>query len=265
MPAYNNNSVPVNRPKRLSEALGLWAGGVVAPVYAAGSLIRQARIFHPRGVHFRAQVEPAMNVAAPYSAIAEGLAKNDALVRLSAGISSMESGALPDLLGISIRFNTTADVGYMPQEGSQDLLMVTSQNILSIPIALFETDQRNFLANVYYGMSPFEMGNQSDMRLRIVPLTQLGNPGSDRYDMIRDAVASGEVLFRLEASSMSAPGQWFPLIRIRLQAEVSVDNRATSFWPFRTGQGIRPQGFFNYMRPMTYLASQWARSAVGMK
>lgn len=254
----------MNRPKRLSEVLGLWAGGVVAPILTAGTLIREARIFHPRGIYFHAEVEPTANVPAPYIAIAEGLAQNDSLMRLSAGISNMESGVMPDLLGVSVRFNTAADAGYMPHQGSQDLLMATSQSLLSIPIALFETDQRNFLANIYYGMSPFELGNQPDMRLRIVPLTQLGKSGTDRYDMIRDAVASGEVVFRLEASPVSAPGQWFPLVRIRLQNEVALDDRTTRFWPFRTGQGIRPQGFVQYMRPVPYLTSQWARSAMGM-
>ena len=50
-------------PKRFSEALGLWAGGVIAPWFAFGSLIRQERMFHPRGVYFRAEVEAAEGVS----------------------------------------------------------------------------------------------------------------------------------------------------------------------------------------------------------
>src|SRR5688500_14984361 len=104
----NDNVVTVNRPKRLSEVLGLWAGGMVAPLLTVGSLLRQARVLHPRGIYFRAKAEPAMDVDARFADLADALSKGDALMRLSAGFSRMRRGMLPDVLGVALRFNTKA-------------------------------------------------------------------------------------------------------------------------------------------------------------
>lgn len=260
MALSNKNTVPLSQPKRLSEALGLWVGAVIAPIFATGSLLRRARVFHPRGVYFRAEVEVAQQVGAPFHAIAQGLAQGDALTRFSAGASRMERGILPDVLGVALRFNTKAAADFEPQAGSQDLLMVTSVSVFTLLPAAFATNQRDFLANVYHGMAYFELAGQPDMLLRLVPLTQFTGSGSNRYDKLRDAVASGEVVFRLEAASRSNLTQWYPLVRVRLSSEVELDDQAVKFWPFRTGQGIRPQGFIQFLRPVPYLSSQWARS-----
>jgi hypothetical protein len=260
MPLSSKNTVPLSRPKRFSEVLGLWIGGAIAPVFTAGSALRRRRIFHPRGVYFRAEVEAAQEVGAPFSALAQGLAQGDTLVRLSAGLWNTERGVLPDVLGVALRFNTAADGGYTPQVGSQDLLLVTAETVFTLVPAAFATNQRDFLANVYHGMARFELAGQANMRLRLVPLTQFAGKASNRYDAIRDAVANAEVVFRLEAASESNLTQWIPLVRITLKTEVILDDRTVEFWPFRAAQGMRPQGLFQFMRPVPYLSSQWARS-----
>jgi hypothetical protein len=254
------NSIPLIRPKRLGEALGLWMGGVIAPVFAVGSLIRRARVFHPRGIHFRATVEVAEGLESPFSEVAEGLAQDAALVRLSTGLYRSERGLLPDVLGFTIRFNVDDSAMILAQESSQDLLMVTSRSLLTLPIAALRTNQRDFLDNVYHGMAKFEIADVRNMRLRIVPLTPPQDSDADRYTKIRDAVADGDAVFQLEAASRSNPDQWIRLVQIHLQTEVTVDEHATMFWPFRAGQGIRPQGFVQFMRPVPYLLSQYARS-----
>jgi hypothetical protein len=253
----------VNPPERISEVLGLWAGSLLAPILTVGSLLRQARIFHPRGIYFQAKVEPAADVDPKFATLADGLSKNDALMRLSAGVSKMRRGVLPDVLGVAVRFNTKANADFAAQSGTQDLLMVTSKSVLTLPIAALQTNQHNFLANLYYGMGNFEIGEETGMRLRLTPLVQTGSSGEDRYDMIRAAVINDEVAFQLETASVSQPDQWYPLVRIQLTNEVKIDDRKMSFWPFYSGQDIRPQGFVQYMRPVPYLSSQWARLSQG--
>lgn len=253
------NVVTVNRPERFSEVLGLWAGSMFAPLLTVGSLLRQARVFHPRGIYFQAKVEPADNVDPQFAQLAEGLSKNDALMRLSAGMSKMRRGMLPDVLGVAVRFNTTASGDFEAKSATQDLLMVTSRTLLTLPLAALQTNHRNFLANLYYGMGCFEIADQTNMQLRLTPLLQSGSSGEDRYDMIRQAVTMDEVAFLLETASASEPDKWMPLVRIRLLAEVKIDDRKMSFWPFYTGQGIKPRGFIQYLRPVPYLSSQWAR------
>ncbi len=265
MASPKKTTVPLSRPERISEMLGLSAGGTIAPLLAAGSLLRGARVFHPRGIYFRAQVEAAEDVDAPLDAIAQGLAQSDALVRLSAGLFRTDRGVLPDLLGLAVRFNLPADfgdMGDMAQDSSQDLLLVTSKSVWTLPLAVLTTNRRDFTANVYYGMAKFELADSTDMQLRVVPLNQSVGSGADRYAKIRDAVANAEVVFRLEIAARSNPDQWIPLVRIRLTSEVALDDDAVAFWPFRTGQNIRPQGFIQFLRPVPYLASQWARGVV---
>jgi hypothetical protein len=254
------NTIPLSRPKRLSEVAGLWVGGVLAPIFAVGSLLRRGRVFHPRGVYFQAKVEIAEDVDPAVLEIAEGLAQEPALVRLSTGIYRTTRGALPDLLGLAIRFNVSPEAAFKAQDNSQDLLLLTSKRVLTLPLAMLRTNQRDFLANIYHGMSQFELGDLQNMRLRVVPLTKSGNSKADRYTKIRDAVLEGDVVFQLEAAAPSNPGRWSPLVQVHLQHEVKIDDRATSFWPFRTGQDITPRGFVQFMRPIPYLASQRARA-----
>jgi hypothetical protein len=168
---------------------------------------------------------------------------------------------LPDVLGMSIRFRADRDDNYKPEQGAQDLLLVTSESLLQLPVAALATDQYNFAGNAYHGMAPFEVAGQSDMILRVVPTTKIEATGTDRYQNIRIAVDEEDVIFRLEAASQFQPMKWIPLVEIRLMAEVALDDTKLEFFPFRTGQNIIPQGFIQYMRPVPYLLSQYARTA----
>jgi hypothetical protein len=247
-------------PNRFSEALGLWLGGVIAPAFAVGSALRRGRVFHPRGITFRAEVKAHAAVNPAFAKLAAGLSEGDALVRLSTGLWRSDRSFAPDLLGFAIRFHTNANANFQAQQGSQDLLLATSPSLLALPIALLVTNQRDFLANRYFGMSPFEVAGQPNMYLRIVPMTQVNAPGANRYERIRNAVADNEIVFRLEIASASQTTQWHPLVEIRLTSEVMVDQSALKLWPFQVGQGIRPQGLTQFMRPVPYLLSQYARS-----
>ena len=198
-----------------------------------------------------------------FADLAAGLSKGDTLMRLSAGISRMRRGIMPDVLGIALRFNTKASDDFAVDDDTQDLLLVTSKSALTLPLAALRTNQRNFLANLYYGMGNYDLADQTGMRLRLTPLRQFGGSGGDRYETIREAVATDDIGFLLETASISNPHQWYPLVRIQLIDEVKLDDNAMSFWPFYTGQGIVPQGFIQYMRPVPYLSSQWAHETQG--
>lgn len=248
----------MNRPERLSEVLGLWAGSMMAPALALGTLIREERIFHARGIYFRAEVEVADQVPMAFESVADSLAQGPALARLSAGLWRTKRGMLPDVLGLAIRFNADPNADFGPQENSQDLLTATMKSLLTLPLAALMSNQEDFLANTYHGAGKYEISDKDGMRLRITPLQQPGSSGTDRYDRIRNAVAGGEVVFQLETSTSPNSAQWFPLVKIRLQSEVKIDEDKVMFWPFR-GQNIRPQGFVQFTRPVPYLASQWAR------
>ncbi|PRQ02554.1 hypothetical protein ENSA5_21990 [Enhygromyxa salina] len=263
MISSKENVVTLHRPNSLGELLGLWAGGLMAPSYALGSLVRQARIFHPRGVYFKAEVDVADEIDPQFEALADGLTKGDTMVRLSTGFWSMGRLMLPDILGVSVRFNAAADAGYVAQDGSQDLLMVTSKFLLTLPIAALLTNSRDFLANDYHGMGKYSLVGKPNMYLRLRSMIQSSNSSRDRYDKIRTDVADGDVVFTLEAASRLEPSRWYPLVQIRLVSELTIDDRVTMFWPFRTGLGIRPEGFTQFLRPAPYLASQWARNAGG--
>jgi len=253
----------MHTPKRITEAVGLWAGSLIAPFFAFGSLLRQARIFHPQGINFRADVRAieGAEVDPRFTELVQGLTKGDALVRFSTGMWSVEKIMLPDVLGMSIRFRADRDDNYKPEEGAQDLLLVTSECLMQLPVAALATNQYNFAGNAYHGMAPFEVAEQQDMLLRVVPTTQIDVTSTDRYQNIRTAVEEDDVVFRLETASQFQPMKWLPLVEIRLMAEVALDDTKLEFYPFRTGQNIIPQGFIQYMRPVPYLLSQYARRA----
>lgn len=252
----------LTKPKRLSEAMGLWAGSLVAPIFALGSWLRQGRVFHPKGIHFRATTNAVENVDEQLSEVAQALVKNDALVRFSTGMSRREKAILPDVLGISIRFGSGDRANnYEPREDAQDLLMITAKSLFMLRRGAIATDQENFAGNIYHGAAPFEVGEQPNMLLRLVPLTHIETSGTDRYQNLRQAVDEGDVTFRLEAAKMSLPNKWYPLVEIRLTSEVLVDETELDFWPFRTGRGIVPQGFVQWSRPVPYLLSEYGRKA----
>jgi hypothetical protein len=255
----DQNSIPLERPKRLSEILGLWMGSALAPAAAIGSALRGRRAFHPRGIYFRAEVDPSPDQGSPFVDLANGLAQGPALVRLSPGLYTSTQGTLPDVLGCAIRFNMDPNAPLDDSEAAQDVLLVTSQSVMMLPIAALLTNQRDFLANVYYGMSKFELPGQPNIALRLVPLSKSPQSNADRFTKIRQAVADNNAVYRLDARVIGQSNQWTPVVTIYLQMELPLDDRKTAYWPFLTGQDLRPQGFVQYLRPLPYLSSQWAR------
>jgi hypothetical protein len=241
---------------------GWLAGLALAPLTGGVSALRRSRMFHPRGVLYRAEVEPAPGNAALES-LALALA-GPALVRWSS--AWWKRGEHTDVLGCAIRFGSDP-LHAVAQPGDQDLLLATIRRPWSMPFAPWTTNFHDFLANHYYGVSPFRVGTRR-IEWRLAP-EQEAPPGPNRNERLELAVRAGHASLRLELADYSGPlfpplGESFrSVVRLHLREPVELDQEALRFDPFRAGRGITPVGFVHFMRKATYLASQRARPRHG--
>lgn len=241
---------------------GWLAGLALAPITGSVSALRRSRMFHPRGVLYRADVEPA-----PGSPALEGLASTlagPALIRWSS--AWWKRGERTDVLGCAIRFGSDP-LNAIPQPGDQDLLLATIRRPWSMAFAPWTTDCHDFLANHYYGVSPFRVGARR-VEWRLAPERE-APPGPSRGERLERAVRAGHASLRLELADYSGPlfppvGESFQsVVRLHLREHAELDQEALRFDPFRAGRGIMPVGFVHFMRKATYLASQRARPRHG--
>ncbi len=233
----------------LTGLAGRAAGLLLAPLFGIGSYLRQARFFHPSGVCYRAEVQPADG---ELHALGERLGPT-ALVRLSG--AWWRSHEWPDVLGIALRFQETP--GAAPTDSDQDLLLATIPLPVFTPLAPLWTQVHDFLDNTYYGVSPFAVTGIGSLRFRL--RSGATSPaGADRQSRIAAATATGTAMLQLQAQS--APGaSWHPVADLRLTAELVVDQETLRFSPFRQGRGIAPRGFIHGLRRGVYLFSQAGR------
>ncbi|MEZ4302701.1 MAG: hypothetical protein R3B70_47700 [Polyangiaceae bacterium] len=245
---------------RILELLGFAGGALFAPIAAAGSFLRQARVFHPDGVVYRAVVTvdaqdgPAKEVAARLA--------GPALVRLSSALWKTSGGRArrPDLLGLAIRFRHDPTVSVIAEQGDQDLLFATMRSLLTFIPALFTTNVHSFLADDYYAVGLFDAAELGEVKWRLITPRIPGGEIS-RVEALEQAVLSGVAIFELQARDARAFAEYQPVARIRLVERVDVDQSALRFSPFRSGRGIVPRGFVNALRIVPYPASQLARAA----
>jgi hypothetical protein len=232
---------------KLSEAIGRLIGGALAPLAALGSLARRARLFHPDGVLYRADVEPIAD-----DTVARALA-GSALVRLSGALWRWPRGAkLPDILGIAVRFH--------PENSrAQDLLFATFRTSLELPLALFTTNVRDFLANTYGTVLPSRAPELGLVDFRLVPEPIAGD-GADRRDRLERAVRAGRAVFVLQVRERRARARYRGIALLRLREQLEGGGEELRFDPFHAGAGIEPAGFLQAIRALTYPASQMARS-----
>ena len=109
-------------------AIGRVIGALFAPAAAVGSFVRGARIFHPDGVVYRADVHADVTQGA-LGELAGRLAGR-ALVRLSGATQRAKAGTSPpDILGVTLRFKTPKGAGPAPGVTS------TSQSASTVSIS----------------------------------------------------------------------------------------------------------------------------------
>ncbi|HZR09561.1 MAG TPA: hypothetical protein VFA79_13340 [Myxococcales bacterium] len=232
-----------------AERAGVWAGWLLAPLTGTLSLLRRARMFHPEGAVYRARVE---TVPGPYAMLGRRL-EGPALARLSTAWWRSGKEWL-DALGIAIRVGR--DPGAEAKRGDQDLLFATIRSPWTTPFAPLTTEQHDFLANDYYGVSPFEVAGIGRAKLRLVSSRPRRLHARKRGARLVEAVERGEASLQLE---IQLEKRWEPVARIVLLEPAQVDQERLRFSPFRDGKGMAPRGFVHGLRRATYLLSQLAR------
>lgn len=241
---------------------GLLSGAVLAPVAGVLSWVRQSRMFHPRGLLFHASVEP---LASELGDRAETLA-GPALVRFSS--AWWKEREWLDVLGCAVRF-TSEPLSVSPRASDQDLLFATIRRPWTLPFAPFATRFHDFLANDYYAVSPFVFASDRRIEWRLRPEARGSSVDAarerSRAERLRLAVARENATLVLESAPYRPAHRirderpFEPVARLRLLAPVALDQEALRFDPFRSGRGIVPVGFVQWLRKLTYSASQRAR------
>ena len=228
---------------------------LLAPLTGTLSLLRRARMFHPEGAVYRAEIAV---LAGPFPGLGRRL-EGQALARFSTALWRGGSEWM-DALGVALRLG--ADPSATPRPGDQDLLFATIQHPWTMPFAPLTTEQHDFLANDYFAVSPFDVAGVGRGKLRLVasrPRRLLSRGRGERLD---EAVARGEAALRLEVRTAK---RWEPVALLRILKRADIDQEALRFSPFRDGKGLTPRGFVHGLRRATYRISQWARPAAAVR
>jgi hypothetical protein len=233
------------------EIAGRLLSVALAPGFAAGTLLRGARVLHPAGVMCRATITSGAGSVGALE-VARRLA-GPALVRFSSALWR-HGQEWPDVLGCAIRFGTGDPAR---PDGDQDLLLSTVRTPWTLPVAALTTATGDFLANDYYGVAPFDVPPLGRVLLRAVG-SRAATYGADRGERLRMAALAVTAGLTLEARRRDA---WEPIARIRVD-EVLHGAAAPRFDPFREGRGLRPRGFVHALRRAVYPASRAAAHAV---
>lgn len=245
---------------RSSEAVGAALGWLVAPLFGAASLVRRARPVHPAGQLYEGHVEREV-LEGPYVALAERL-RGPALVRFSRAFFRAHR-ARPDLFGCAVRFRSDVVASPEPRPGDQDLLFTTLRSLWTLPIAALATDHDDFLANDYYGVSPFELEGVGIVyvRLEAEPVESTGVDAEARLD---DAVRRGAAALHLEIAR-EPRGHYERVARIVVEGRSTLDGEAVRFHPAVAGRGIRARGAVQRLRMAPYAVSQRLRPRHGAR
>jgi hypothetical protein len=242
----------------MAPSFGQWAGyaaGVaLAPFTATASFIRQARVFHPHGVVLQgtARVLPA---ASPFGELGDRLA-GKVIVRFSS--AWWKDREWIDILGCALRFSEANDFHGQARHSDQDLLLATVRHPFTLPFAPWTTRVSDYLANDYFGVSPFVGPNNPRLFFRLKPL-RVGVPGeSSRERKLNGALAVGPITMQLQARTGRFSGVYEDVVVIDLVERAQLDP-AFSFDPFQNGRGLKPVGFVHALRSAVYAASRTGR------
>jgi hypothetical protein len=214
---------------------------VLPTLFFWASRLRGARVFHPRGVAFRARWEPtADSLIPPGTALDRSL---PAIVRISHGVGFPTS--FPDFIGVAIKLLDAHGPGR-----DQDLL-INSTGPGPIGRHLFRPS-RNLAGIPLSSILPYEIAGR---RGPVYGRALQGSSGTT----YADAVRAGEVpTFELRLRNRRGPTIARVEVDEPLPARIAEDIR---FDPWHTGEPFRPIGWLNAVRRPTYRASQAGRRA----
>ena len=221
-------------------------------------------MFHPRGLVYAGEVRSVAEEPRA-QALAARLA-GPALVRFSSAIWKRREW--PDVLGCALRFGD-APRDSTVREGDQDLLFATIRRPWTMPFAPLSTRFRDYLANAYFAVSPFQAEGLGRVEFLLRPRAAGARDGT-RSDRLAAACRTGEAELTLLYAPYRPPWRAFdersfrPLVELKLREKLAGEGSALdtdlAFDPFRTGRGIVPRGLIHALRIGVYRASQRARA-----
>lgn len=246
----------LNHPD-FSERCGLFIGAGLAPITAALSSARHARMFHPDGVTYEGTTEPR-STEPELRALGERL-MGKTLLRFSSALWR-DGHEWPDVLGVALRF------GWGSGQSPQDLLLATIRFPWTMPLAPLVTHFHSFLWNHYHAVSPFELPGIGRVKLRLRSPRLSNVTGISREQHLRHVTLAGRAVFELELRRMETSPlarHWEHVARVQLKVPCVTDQESLRFSPFNDAASLEPVGFVHALRYGAYAGSQAARPAKG--
>ncbi len=213
----------------------------VTRLVGLGAAVRGTRLFHPRGVVFRA----AFTVAEPQGygvPLLDEPGEHPALVRLSKATSTPRD--LPDVLGLAIRIDDAGGDGV-----PLDLALATTGSRPWLRHLL--TPRRDFAAT-YTSLLPYQVG----ARHRPVAAVPADPARRVRADLatLSAAVAAEPLAFRIMVAELTGP--WQPVATLTLTGARDDTHDPRFDVIAHTVDRFRPHGWLNELRGPAYRASR---------
>jgi hypothetical protein len=248
-------------PRGLRELIGDAIGRSWAPVVAAMSHARHARMFHPEGLTFAGHIVP-LDPGDPGGEL-DALAQQfdgRVLARCSAALWRGNRRHL-DVLGFALRVRRGEGpaLDELAHAGDQDLLFATIGSPFTMLLSPLFTDATDFVRNRYWAVSPFAVRG-ARYQLRLSPIDPPPRPprSEPRGARLLAAVSTRRAAWALEVRA-TWTRRWHPIARIDLERHLIIDQAALQFDPFRAGLGLQPIGVVHAIRRAVYAASRAGR------
>jgi hypothetical protein len=237
---------------------GLASALIIFPV----SLIRGARFVHAEGVLCKADIFP-LEVADPGRAVG-GRFSGPALVRFS-GATKSEGDPGKDNLGLALRMRAPREVDGAPEVGDQDLVFGTFKSLITAVKDNATVDSGDYLANVYYSVTPWRIRGIGLVHLRILA-AHASKPGRlhSRLERLEADIEAGDcklVLGYCPHGGGKEPVTPMAMLKVTSVSPLPPQQLRTSL--FRTGRNAKAVGFRNGIRRIAYPVSQLARRIRG--
>jgi len=224
------------------------AAPIVGGLFGALTRTRGARVFHPTGTGYHAEVFIAPAGRPTGAPFLDEAASYRAVVRFSRGVGAPDP--LPDVLGLALKVRDAHG-----PDRDQDLLLATSASPpfgrhLLLPAT-------SFLGRQFSSVLPYLVG----CRVRVFGAVSGPPPvhdGGTALAEVHVAARTGELRFDLTLAG--GLGAWHHIGGLRVGLPLAdEDADALRFNPWHTGPGIRPLGLLQALRGSAYRGSQRRR------